>query len=192
MDNYTNAIFVGEPTAENVNFYGDNKPEVLPNSKLEVRLSFAWWQDKALWENAPWLTPQLSVDTSFEEYKNNQDPVLEAVYNFNSDGNFIIRPMAHIRTLFMNGKIEQLQKDIASMLQDPRYKFFDFKGKFMNSGKLLLNQSQYPQAIGVFTLITQTYPNSVEAWNYLGDCYAKMGDQAKAQQYYDKALSIKK
>ncbi|MCB0563755.1 MAG: hypothetical protein KDD01_05195, partial [Phaeodactylibacter sp.] len=33
LDNYTNAIFVGEPTAENINFYGDNNRVELPNSK---------------------------------------------------------------------------------------------------------------------------------------------------------------
>ena len=26
LDNYTNAIFIGEPTAENINFYGDTRP----------------------------------------------------------------------------------------------------------------------------------------------------------------------
>ncbi|NNM22951.1 MAG: hypothetical protein HKO54_05310, partial [Flavobacteriaceae bacterium] len=46
FDNYTNAIFVGEPTSENVNFYGDNNRVDLPNSKVPVYLSFAWWQDK--------------------------------------------------------------------------------------------------------------------------------------------------
>ncbi|MCB0577838.1 MAG: hypothetical protein KDD10_00825, partial [Phaeodactylibacter sp.] len=44
LDNYTNAIFVGEPTAENINFYGDNNPVKLPNSKTTAYLSFAWWQ----------------------------------------------------------------------------------------------------------------------------------------------------
>lgn len=46
LHNYTNVVFVGEPSGENINFYGDNRRVLLPNSKLPVYLSFAWWQDK--------------------------------------------------------------------------------------------------------------------------------------------------
>ncbi|GAA4278698.1 hypothetical protein [Aquimarina mytili] len=190
LDSYTNAIFVGEPTSENVNFYGDAKPVQLPNSKMKIMLSFAWWQDKEPWTNDAWLAPQLSVDMSFDEYENNEDPVLEATFNFNPEG-FILRPMDHIRTLFMHGDIETLQKDVIKMLQDSRYKFFDFEGKFINSGKLLLNQSQYQHAIGVFSFVAQLFPNSVKAWKHLGDCYSQIGDKNKAQEFYDKAASIK-
>lgn len=190
LDSYTNAIFVGEPTGENVNFYGDNTPVELPNSKLNVKLSFAWWQDKAPWTNDLWLAPQVAVDMSFEQYRNNEDPVLEAVYTFNPEG-FILKPMEHITDLFMKGDMVNLQKDIAMMMQDPRYRFFDFKGKFTNSGKLLFNQTQYQSAIGVFSMVTQMYPKSAEAWTYLGHCYAKLGDNKKAQVFYDTASSMK-
>ncbi|SEC43294.1 Tetratricopeptide repeat-containing protein [Tenacibaculum sp. MAR_2009_124] len=190
LDTYTNAIFVGEATSENVNFYGDASPVYLPNSKMKVLLSFAWWQDKAPWSNDAWLTPQLSVDMSFDEYKNNEDPVLRAVHTFNSEG-FILRPMEHIRTLFSKGDMETLQKDIAKMMQDSRYKYFDFERKFIDAGKLLLNQGQYQQAIGVLYSVTQMFPNSAKAWKYLGDCYSRIGKITEAQEFYKKAESIK-
>ena len=79
IENYTNATFVGEETAENKNFYGDSRKLELPNSKVPVYLSFAWWQDKPVWENADGTAPDLKVDTSFDEYISNQDPVLDAV-----------------------------------------------------------------------------------------------------------------
>lgn len=189
LDSYTNAIFVGEPTAENVNFYGDAKPLELPNSKLNVRLSFAWWQDKPSWENEDALFPQLSADMSFTEYASNQDPVLDAAFNFDPE-NFIARPMEHIRNLFVQGKMQQLQQDIVRMIQDPRYRFFDFKGKFINSGKLLLDQGQHRSAIGVFTMVTQMYPNSKEAWKSLGDGYASIGEKEKAKASHEKANSL--
>lgn len=52
LDNYTNVIFVGEPTAENINFWGDNRPVTLPNSGIDISLSYLWWQDKPALENA--------------------------------------------------------------------------------------------------------------------------------------------
>ena len=40
LDNYTNVIFVGEPTAENINFWGDSRPVKLPNSGIDISLSY--------------------------------------------------------------------------------------------------------------------------------------------------------
>lgn len=40
----TKAIFIGEPTGASPNHYGDNRPLILPNSKLEIRLSSIYWQ----------------------------------------------------------------------------------------------------------------------------------------------------
>jgi len=94
LDNYTNAIFVGEPTSENVNFYGDNNRVELPNSKIPAFLSFAWWQDKPQWEGDDWTAPHIAVDMSFEEYKTNQDPVLVAALSF-SDDNYVLDPMVY-------------------------------------------------------------------------------------------------
>lgn len=82
LSTYTNAIFVGEPTGENVNFFGDNRRINLPKTGIPVYLSFAWWQDKPQWDNSKWLAPKIAVEMSFEEYKNNGDPVLEACLKF--------------------------------------------------------------------------------------------------------------
>ncbi len=79
LDNYTNAIFLGEPTAENINFYGDSKTLMLPKSKLNVYLSFAWWQDKPQWENKPYTSPDIPVELSFNDYVSNTDPVLNKI-----------------------------------------------------------------------------------------------------------------
>lgn len=82
LSNYTNAIFVGEPTGENVNFFGDNRRIILPKTGIPVYLSFAWWQDKPQWDNSKWLAPKISVEMNFEEYRNNGDPVLEACLKY--------------------------------------------------------------------------------------------------------------
>ena len=53
LDNYLPVIFVGEPTGENINFMGDNRPVTLPRSGLTFYLSWAWWQDKPQWLKRP-------------------------------------------------------------------------------------------------------------------------------------------
>ena len=154
LDNYTNAIFVGEPTGENINFYGDNRRVELPNSKLAIYLSFAWWQDKPQWENADYTVPHLAVEPTFEDYSANEDPVLEAALNFSAD-NFIIDPMGYLTQLFMDGKYELLATEAQRLVQDPAYKFFNFEAEFNKAGYQLLGSGQFEGALYVFEMNTK-------------------------------------
>ncbi|RMG32181.1 MAG: tetratricopeptide repeat protein [Bacteroidetes bacterium] len=189
LENYTQAIFVGEPTAENINFYGDNRQVVLPNSKLPVYLSFAWWQDKPQWENDNWLAPHLAVEMSFEDYRSNKDPVLEAALNF-SDENFILDPMEYLQQLFMAGELEKLEAEAAKMANDPRYRFVNFEEQVNRTGYNLLNNNQVKEAIYVFSLNVKTFPNSANCWDSLAEAYWKANQTEKAIEYYNKAIQL--
>lgn len=189
LDSYTNAIFMGEPTAENVNFYGDTNRIELPNSKTPVYLSFAWWQDKPQWENADWSVPHIAIDMSFEDYKLNKDPVLEAILSF-SGSSFILDPMEYFTNLFLSGEIEKLKKDAFKMVNDSKYRFFDFEGEFNVAGYNILGAGQYQEAIFVFQLITELFPNSANAWDSLAEGFLKAGNIEKAKELYNKALSM--
>lgn len=189
LDNYTNAIFVGEPTAENINFYGDNNRVELPNSKMPVFLSFAWWQDKPQWENAPWLAPQIAVEMSFDDYRSNRDPVLEAALDFSSS-NFILDPMAYLTELGMAGKLDVLQAEAERMVKDPIYRFIDFEKEFNDTGYSLMNRKQMEPALYVFQLNTQLFPESANAWDSLAEANWKAGQTDKAIEYYNKAIGM--
>lgn len=189
LDNYTNVVFVGEPSAENINFYGDTRKVELPNSKYPVYLSFAWWQDKPQWENADWTVPQIAVDMSFEEYRTNQDPVLEAVLNFDGK-NFIADPMGHLTRLFMDGKYEELQKDATRFVNDPVYNFVDFEDEFNQAGYNLLGSDQKEGALMVFEMNAKLFPNSANAWDSLAEGYWKSGNKEKAKEFYKKAIQL--
>jgi len=189
LDNYTNAIFVGEPTGENINFYGDNRRVELPNSKLPVYLSFAWWQDKPQWENADYTVPHLAVESTFEDYSNNNDPVLETALNFSSD-NFIIDPMGYLTQLFMDEKYEFLATEAQRMVQDPAYKFFDFEAEFNKAGYQLLSSGQFEGALYVFEMNTKLFPDSPNTWDSLAEGYWKSGDLVKAKEFYNKAIQL--
>lgn len=194
LDNYTNVIFVGEPTAENINFYGDSRPMVLPNTGHPVYLSFAWWQDKPAWQNAEWLEPAIPVDISFEEYETNKDPVLDAALAF-SDTSFRPNPMRFIVDSFVNGEVEQLDKEVPQMIKDPRYVFFDFETEISRAGQHLVDSGRLPAiraGIGVFSFVTRLFPTSSSAWWNLGHAYLKAGDKAKAQALLSKAKSLEK
>lgn len=189
LSNYTNAIFVGEPTGENINFYGDNRLVTLPNSSIPVRLSFAWWQDKPQWENGPWTAPHLAVDLSFEDYRTNKDPVLDAALSFSED-HFITDPMTYLTNLYMAGKGEELMSEAKRMVADPGYRFFDFEGEFNKVGYNLMGRGQIKEAISVFHMIVELFPKSANARDSLGEGYWKAGQNEKATEYYNKAIEM--
>jgi hypothetical protein len=189
LDNYTNVIFVGEPTGENINFYGDNNRVILPNTGIEVRLSFAWWQDKPQWENGLWTSPHVAVDMSFEDFMAGEDPVLDAALNFDQD-DLILDPMGYFTQLFMQGKIDQLKSDAIAMKDDSRYKYFDMEGQFTQAGSRLLDSGQVQEGVFVFKLITDLYPESAYAWNNLGDGLNKAGMTQEAVLTYRKVAEM--
>jgi tetratricopeptide (TPR) repeat protein len=189
MSNYTNAIFMGEPTGENINFYGDNNRVVLPNSKIPAYLSFAWWQDKPQWENGDWLAPHIAVDMGFEDYRLNRDPVLEEALSFDAK-DFVLNPMDHMTNLFMAGEMEQLKADTTKMIQDPKYRFFDFEGELNKTGYWLLAREQFKEAIFVFQMTADAFPDSANVWDSLAEGYLKAGDRIKATEFYNKAIQL--
>ncbi|MGV6832198.1 MAG: hypothetical protein ACWA5P_11640 [bacterium] len=189
LDNYTNVLFVGEPTAENLNFYGDNKRVTLPNSQHTAYLSFAWWQDKPQWENEDWMAPQLPVTMSAAEYMNNEDPVLQKALNFVSD-DFISDPMQHLYRLFSENKMQQLQQDAMMMIQDERYSFVDFEDQFNRSALNLMGTERNDGAIMVLQMTLQAYPNSARTWKNLGDVYVITKKAQEATSCYQKAIGL--
>jgi len=189
LDNYTNAVFVGEPTSENINFYGDNRREMLPNSQIPIYLSFAWWQDKPQWENAPWLSPDIAVDLSFADYQSNRDPVLEAVRNFEEE-DLVVDPVEHLSQLFMQGKIEEVKQEAGRMVNDPRYKYYDFEDAFNQTGYNLLNNNNLEPALFVFQMNAELFPESANVWDSLGEAHLKAGNTGKAKEYYEKAARL--
>jgi tetratricopeptide (TPR) repeat protein len=189
FSNYTNAVFVGEPTSENLNFYGDNRRVELPKTKLPVFLSFAWWQDKPQWENAPWLAPHVAVDMSFDDYKSNRDPVLDACLNFN-DKDLVLDPMSHLKNLFTAGKLDEIESEAKKMVSDPRYRYVNFEQKLNQSGYDLMNSKQLESALYVFELNTKLYPKSANAWDSLAEANWKANKNDKAIEYYNKAIEL--
>jgi hypothetical protein len=192
LDNYTNVIFVGEPTAENINFWGDNRPVKLANSGIDISLSYLWWQDKPALENADWIAPSIPITMSFDEYASNQDPVLDAALTFNVQ-DFKPKPMDYITDLYVSGQTQKLAEELPKMIQDPRYAFCDFETELNKKGNLLLQSGRVPEvqaSIQVFSSILQFFPNSANTYKNLSQAYLKAGDTQKAIELLKKTIAL--
>jgi tetratricopeptide (TPR) repeat protein len=68
---------------------------------------------------------------------------------------------------------------------------FDFGESSLNVfGYTLLEGNDTAGAIQVFKLNAETFPDSSNVWNSLADGYLKAGDVKKAQENYERALSL--
>jgi hypothetical protein len=75
---YSNATFVGEPTASKGNHYGDSYRIVLPNSKVTLRVSTLWHQYLDSRDKREMIAPQIPAQLTFADYAAGKDPVLSA------------------------------------------------------------------------------------------------------------------
>jgi hypothetical protein len=82
LEMYTNVLFVGEPTAEKVNNYGDTYKIKLPNSRITVKASFIRFQQMDQRDTRQWTTPHLRTALTSEDYRNNSDPAMQAVFSY--------------------------------------------------------------------------------------------------------------
>jgi len=57
-------------------------------------------------------------------------------------------------------------------------------------GIVALNNGDYNQAIILFNSYLKKHPNDVAVNNYISTAYDKIGDEALAKKYYDKAKGL--
>ena len=79
LEKYTNVTFVGEPSGSKGNAYGDSRKITLPNSGMTVRASIYYWQDWHPQDKRDAIVPGLPAALTFEAYRNNVDPALQAI-----------------------------------------------------------------------------------------------------------------
>jgi tetratricopeptide (TPR) repeat protein len=82
IERFTNAIVVGEPTGSSPNFVGETVRVELPYSKLGGSISDLYWESSVAMDYRTWIAPQLYAPPSFELYRANRDPAMEAILNY--------------------------------------------------------------------------------------------------------------
>ncbi len=186
LEKYTEATFVGEPTAAHPNHYGDNRPFDLPNSKLTVRASSLWWQDVDPRDDRYWTAPEVAAEMSSEDYRLGRDPAFQAVLDYSPTTGFQEILSEAQRTGDVGAFITKYRKFKA----DPKHRFVDTEGPINRVGYWLLERKRFAEAVDVFKLNTEYYPNSVNVYDSLGDAYQAAGNKEEAIKAYSKALSI--
>lgn len=186
LENYTNTIFVGEPTAGNPNFFGDPASIVLPNSGIIVRVSTLWWQDLDSRVTRKWTPPQIAVELSSKDYRTGNDPALKAILNY--------VPKKELSEIMMDAL---LKHDVILAIKlyrefkaDSVNKYVDTESAMNSLGYRLLEINHLDQAIEIFKLNVQSYPQSANAYDSLAEAYMKSGNKELAVKNYEKSLQL--
>jgi hypothetical protein len=186
LENYSNTIFVGEPTASRGNAYGDSHRITLPNSGITVRVSTLWWQLSDPRDSRAWTPPEIAVDLSFEDYRNNRDPALEAILSHQASPPLAeqLEQALHREGLALARQVHRAYK------ADPRHRYVDTEADLNGLGYRLLEQHRTSQAIAIFQLNAGDYPDSWNAFDSLAEAYLKAGRTDLAIHTYERSVAL--
>jgi hypothetical protein len=186
IEKWTEAIFIGEPTADHVNLYGDNRPFTLPNSGLVIRASTLWWQDLDPRDERKWKAPDIAADLSSDDYRAGRDPAFQAVLDY--------KPGSTLSELIRSAADSNTLGDFAARYQalkaDPKSRYINVEQEMNILGYTLLGKKRTTDAIEVFRLNAESYPTSANVYDSLGDAYVAAGRNDDAVKSYEKAVSI--
>ncbi len=187
LEYYTETTFIGEPTSQNVNFFGDANTEHLPNSKLSVLLSYMWWQDKDPRDKRLATSPEVFVELSSEDYKENRDPVLHAALNYYSS---VYSTLEMMKSKLDHGAFEDALQIGMEYVKKPENKTRSLASKINALGYEYMGNKKAKLALEVFTLNTKLYPEVINNWDSLAEGYLNLRDMKKAIFYYEKVIKM--
>ena len=188
LERYTEVIFVGEPTSENVNFYGDTRAETLPNSKVQVFCSWLWWQNSDPRDFRKFTAPQLAVDMDFNDYANNIDPVMKAIEHYKPGASFI----DSLKELELSNRHEEAIQFARNYFTEPINKYYVTKleAEINTLGYSLLNDGKSETAKNMFELNIKLFPHSGNTYDSYAEYCLKIGMADEGLKYYRKALEV--
>jgi tetratricopeptide (TPR) repeat protein len=188
LENYTEATFVGEPTGENVNFYGDTRRFRLPNSHIPVAMANLYWQDKDPRDRRTATFPEIAVSPSFEDYVLDRDPAMDLILGHTSGFPTIEESvLAGLRKGGFDGAFDAYR----AFVSDPVHRYFtNAEGLINNFGYSLIAEGRLEDAIIVFRVNTKAFPLSFNTWDSLGEGYADAGKNDEAISAYKESLRL--
>ncbi len=186
LEEYTNTIFVGEPSGSKGNIYGDSRRITLPNSQITVRVSVYYWQDWSPWDTRQWTPPDVTAEMSSEDYRANADPALKAALNYT-----LRAPLADVlNAALTEGGVELAAKKFREFKSDPLNRYAATEDPLLVAGQRLLDEKKPEQALVLFKLNEEENSHSFRAYFAVGEAQFKIGNKAEAIKNFERALEL--
>jgi hypothetical protein len=186
LERHTNVLFVGEPTGSRPNGYGEHGEITLPNSMIKVFVSTLYWQESDPRDQRPWIAPQIAAELTFDDYRNNVDPAMQAILNYVPQP-----PLTEVvRAAVLDKDMEGARSAIRKYRADPQNFYANYESDLNRLGYILMEQKQLDAAIQVFQLNVESYPDSANVYDSLGEAYRNHGDRELAIKNYEKSVQL--
>jgi tetratricopeptide (TPR) repeat protein len=186
LERWTDALFVGEPTASRGNHYGDSYRIRLPNSGVTVRVSTLYWQFSDPRDLRPWTPPEVATELTFDDYRRNRDPALEAALAWAPEAALA----EQMRAALGRGGRAAMDSAYRAYRADPRHRYVSTEDPLNALGYALLQEGRADDAVAVFTLNTEAFPRSANAHDSRGEALVAVGDTAAAIRAYEMAVRL--
>lgn len=187
LDYLTNATFVGEPTGNAPNQYGDARPLELPRSGFIVRVSSLYWQSHSAADDRRWFPPDVYAELSSVDYRTKQDPVLAAALRRATDPTLDERIR---RAMLRSADSAVARRQIDGYRYNPENKFRNIEVDVNTAGYRLLRSDHTDAAIATFRVNVSMYPRSGNTYDSLGEALEKAGRKDEAIAAYRRALEL--
>lgn len=186
LERFSSAILVGEPSSAYYTGPAGHVTVELPNSGLTVAISPDIYQMGAYPRDPrPQATPRLAAVPTFEDYRTNRDPALEAVIGYEPDGlaNDVLAALAA-------GDSVRILAVVREYDARPVNRFRGSSAEVNALGYRLLREARERDALAVFELNVRAHPDYANGWDSLGEAYVQAGRRADAITAFRRALAI--
>ncbi|UCE03329.1 MAG: tetratricopeptide repeat protein [Candidatus Latescibacterota bacterium] len=189
LDHETEAVFVGEPSGGKPNHYGDARRVTLPESGLDVSISTLYWQDGGPFDRRAWVPPDIAVDITANDWVTGRDPVLEAARSV--DPQAVAQPLDELLTdTYQEHGFAAALAAYRTFKSDPAHRYIETEFVMNRVGYHLLQNGQIEEAIQVFRLNTEAYPESWNTYDSLGEALVEAGRIEEAITNYERSLDL--
>ncbi len=178
-------VIIGEPSAARWNMFGDPVTYYLPHSNLKLNVSSRYYQGSYWGDKTDVISVDVPIRFSSVDYFSKRDPVMEFI-------NGLDRFETVLHTAQQKGADAAQSQYLALKKRFGKHSWWrPFKEAEMNRlGYGLLSKGAIEDALILFKLNTQEYPQSANTWDSLGEAYSKIPDKENTIACYEKALQI--
>lgn len=133
-----------------------------------------------------WTGPQIAAELTSKDYITNNDPALKAILNYTPKKELTEQLMEALDA----NDVALAAKRFREFKSDPANTYLNVEGTMNSFGYRLMGMKRLDQAIEIFKLNTEAYPQSSNVWDSLGEAYMNKGNKELAIKNYEKALEI--
>ena len=155
LEEWTEALFVGEPPGSALNQYGDPDKFQLENSGLTVRVSTIYWHSWLAGDNRPAYPPHVLVDYDSADYFGGVDPILETALAHQVPAGSSDR-----FRLLLESDVNQAAIWILKQMSDPAVSSVDIETTLERVGRELVNEGQLDTGRYAYLIGINFFPES--------------------------------